>query len=157
LYNGFLKYKSIVHKNIIQMKNFKFRINSNNYNVRVLSQEDNIIDLEVNGTSYSVKLSEEVKVTKTPTLVRAASKRPAEPLKVSPSSSNSKIVAPIPGTVLSIDVKVGDTIKLGDRLLVLEAMKMENNIASEKSGTVTAVNVKVGQQVLQNEVMIEIG
>lgn len=139
------------------MKNFKFRINSNNYNVRVLSQEDNIIDLEVNGTSYSVKLSEEVKVTKTPTLVRAASKRPAEPLKVSPSSSNSKIVAPIPGTVLSIDVKVGDTIKLGDRLLVLEAMKMENNIASEKSGTVTAVNVKVGQQVLQNEVMIEIG
>lgn len=138
------------------MKNFKFRINSNNYNVRILSHEDNIIDLEVNGTSYSVKLSEEVKAKKTPTLVRSASKRPAEPLKVSPSSSNTKIVAPIPGTVLSIDVKVGDEIKVGDRLLVLEAMKMENNIASEKSGTVTAVHVKVGQQVLQNEVMVEL-
>ena len=138
------------------MKNFKFRINSNNYNVRILSHEDNIIDLEVNGTSYSVKLSEEVKAKKTPTLVRSASKRPTEPLKVSPSSSNTKIVAPIPGTVLSIDVKVGDEIKIGDRLLVLEAMKMENNIASEKSGTVTAVRVTVGQQVLQNEVMIEL-
>lgn len=137
------------------MKNFKFRINSNNYNVRVLSHENNIIDLEVNGTSYSVKLSEEVKVTKTPTLVRSASKRP-EPLKVNANTSNTKIVAPIPGTILSIDVKVGDTIKVGDRLLVLEAMKMENNISSEKSGTVTAVNVTIGQQVLQNEVMVEL-
>jgi len=138
------------------MKNFKFRIYENNYNVRIISHEDNIIDLEVNGTSYSVKLSEEVKVTKTPTIVRSASKKP-EPLKVNSNTSNAKIVAPIPGTVLSIDVKVGDTIKLGDRLLVLEAMKMENNIASEKSGIITAVNVTVGQQVLQNEVMIEIG
>ena len=51
---------------------------------------------------------------------------------------------------------VGDVIKIGDRLLVLEAMKMENNIASEKSGTVTAVHIKVGQQVLQNELMIEL-
>ena len=101
-------------------------------------------------------MKEEIKKTKTPTLVRAASKRPAEPLKVNPSSSKTKIVAPIPGVVLSIDIKVGDTIKVGDRLLVLEAMKMENNITSEKAGTVTAVNVSVGQQVLQNEIMIEL-
>ncbi|MGB5262409.1 MAG: acetyl-CoA carboxylase biotin carboxyl carrier protein subunit [Lutimonas sp.] len=139
------------------MKNFKFRIYENNYNVRIISHEDNIIDLEVNGTAYSVKLSNEVKTTKTPTLVRSASKRPAEPLRVSPSSSNSRIVAPIPGTVLSVDVKVGDEIKIGDRLLVLEAMKMENNIASEKAGTITAIYVKTGQQVLQNDVMIELG
>lgn len=137
------------------MKNFKFRIYENNYNVRILSHEDNIIDLEVNGTSYSVKLKEEIKTTKTPTLVRSASKKP-EPLKVNSNTSNAKVVAPIPGTVLSIDVKVGDVIKIGDRLLVLEAMKMENNIASEKSGTVTAVHIKVGQQVLQNELMIEL-
>ena len=63
------------------MKNFKFRIYENNYNVRIISHEDNIIDLEVNGTSYSVKLKEEVKVTKTPTLVRSSSKRPAELIK----------------------------------------------------------------------------
>jgi len=138
------------------MKNFKFKIRDNNYNVKILSHEGNKIELEVNGTSYSVKMKEEIKKTKTPTLVRAASKRPSEPLKVNPSSSKTKIVAPIPGVVLSLDVKVGDIIKVGDRLLVLEAMKMENNITSEKSGTITAVNVSVGQQVLQNEIMIEL-
>jgi biotin carboxyl carrier protein len=138
------------------MKNFKFKIQDNNYNVKILSHEGNKIELEVNGTSYSVKMKEEIKKTKTPTLVRAASKRPSEPLKVNPSSSKTKIVAPIPGVVLSLDVKVGDTIKVGDRLLVLEAMKMENNIVSEKEGTITAVNVSVGQQVLQNETMIEL-
>ncbi len=138
------------------MKNFKFKIQDNNYNVKILSHEGNKIELEVNGTSYSVKMKEEIKKAKTPTLVRAASKRPSEPLKVNPSSSKTKIVAPIPGVVLSLDVKVGDIIKVGDRLLVLEAMKMENNIASEKSGTITAVNVSVGQQVLQNETMIEL-
>ena len=138
------------------MKNFKFKIQDNNYNVKILSHEGSNIELEVNGTSYSVKMKEEIKKTKTPTLVRSASKRPSEPLKVNPSSSKTKIVAPIPGVVLSLDVKVGDTIKVGDRLLVLEAMKMENNITSEKAGTITAVNVNVGQQVLQNEIMIEL-
>ena len=138
------------------MKNFKFKIQDNNYNVKILSHEGNKIELEVNGTSYSVKMKEEIKKAKTPTLVRAASKRPSEPLKVNPSSSKTKIVAPIPGVVLSLDVKVGDTIKVGDRLLVLEAMKMENNIVSEKAGTITAVKVSVGQQVLQNETMIEL-
>ncbi len=138
------------------MKNFKFKIKGNNYNVKILSHEGNEIQLEVNGTSYSAKMKEEIKKVKTPTLVRAASKRPSEPLKVNPSSSKTKIVAPIPGVVLSLDVKVGDTIKVGDRLLVLEAMKMENNIVSEKTGTITAVIVAVGQQVLQNETMIEL-
>ncbi|MBT8297658.1 MAG: acetyl-CoA carboxylase biotin carboxyl carrier protein subunit [Maribacter sp.] len=138
------------------MKNFKFKIRDNNYNVKILSHEGNKIELEVNGTSYSVNMKEQIKKTKTPTLVRAASKRPAEPLKVNPSSSKTKIVAPIPGVVLSLDAAVGDVIEIGDRLLVLEAMKMENNIVSEKAGTITAVNVKVGQQVLQNEIMIEL-
>jgi len=139
------------------MKIFKFKIHDNNYKVNIKSHEDDIIDLEVNGTSYSVKMEEEIQKTKTPTLIRAASKRPVEPLKVNPSSLTTKVVAPIPGVVLSIDVKVGDTIKLGDRMLVLEAMKMENNIVSEKEGTVTAIKISVGQQVLQDELLIELG
>jgi biotin carboxyl carrier protein len=138
------------------MKNFEFKIRGNGYHVKILSHEGNNIQLEVNGTSYSVEMKQEVKQTKTPTLVRAASKRPSEPLKVNPSSSKTKIVAPIPGVILSLNVKVGDEIKVGDKLLVLEAMKMENNITSEKAGTVTAVHVGVGQQVLQNEIMIEL-
>ncbi len=138
------------------MKNFTFRINENNYGVKIVSHENNIIDLEVNGTVYSVKMKEEVKIPKTPTLVRKSSNTAIEPIKINPNAGTSKIIAPIPGVVLSIKVNVGDAIKVGDELLVLEAMKMENSITSEKAGKVTAVNVKVGQQVLQSEVMIEL-
>jgi biotin carboxyl carrier protein len=138
------------------MKSYKFKVNDNGYTVNIKSHEDNIINLEVNGTSYEVKMKQDIKKTKTPTLVRAASKRPAEPLKVNPKSQKTKIVAPIPGVVLSIDVKVGDTLKVGDRMLVLEAMKMENNIVCEKAGTITAINIVIGQQVLHDELMIEL-
>ena len=75
---------------------------------------------------------------------------------MSSNARNTKIVAPIPGVIISIDIKVGDVVKVGDRILVLEAMKMENNITSEKTGTVSAIHVKTGQQVLQNELMIEL-
>ncbi len=138
------------------MKSFKFKIHDNNYKVNLLSHEGNNIELEVNGTKYEVKLKEDIKTTKTPTLVRSASKRPVEPLKVNPSSKKTKILAPIPGTILAVDVKVGDKVKVGDRLLQLEAMKMENNITSEKEGTITAVHVSVHQNVLQNDPMIEL-
>lgn len=138
------------------MKNFTFKINENDYGVKIISHEGNIIELEVNGTTYSVKMKEEVKTLKTPTLVRKPSRIAIEPVKINSSSSITKITAPIPGVILSINVKVGDTIKEGDVLVVLEAMKMENTITSEKSGLVSAINVKIGQQVLQGEVMIEL-
>ena len=138
------------------MKNFKFKIHDNNYKVNILSHEGNTIELEVNGTSYSVKMKEEIKKTKTPTLVRAASKRPTEPLNVNPSSKKTKIVSPLPGTIFAMNIKVGDTIKEGETLLILEAMKMENNIAAEKSGVISAIHVSVGQQVLQNDLLIEL-
>ncbi len=138
------------------MKNFKFRIHDNNYKVRILSHEGNMINLEVNGTSYSVKMKEDIVMTKTPTLVRAASKRPSEPLKVNPSSNKTKVLSPLPGSIFSINIKVGDTLKEGDSMLILEAMKMENDITAEKAGVVTAIHVTVGQQVLQNDLLIEL-
>ena len=101
-------------------------------------------------------MSTEIKKIKTPTLVRSASKQPAAPLQVNPKSAKTKIVAPIPGTILSLNVKVGDTIKENDLLLVLEAMKMENNIIAEKSGVVASIKVEVGQQVLQDALLIEL-
>jgi biotin carboxyl carrier protein len=137
------------------MKTFKFKIHDNNYRVNLIAHNKNVIDLEVNGTNYQVTLETEVKKTKTPTLVRAASKRPIEPLKVSPAAKKTKILAPIPGVILGVDVKVGDTVKKGDRLVLLEAMKMENNIVAEKEGTVTAVHVVKDQKVLEKELMIE--
>ena len=138
------------------MKSFKFKIHDNNYRVNFISHQGNVIDLEVNGTKYAVHLENEVKKSKTPTLVRSASKRPVEPLKVSPSAKKMKVLAPIPGVVLEVDVQVGDTVKKGDRLLLLEAMKMENNIVAEKDGTISAVHVSKDQKVLDNELMIEL-
>jgi biotin carboxyl carrier protein len=140
------------------MKNFTFKINENNYGVKIVSHESNVIELEVNGTSYSVKLKEEIKTLKTPTLVRKPAKAAnLELVKVNPvsTSGKAKVIAPIPGIILSININVGDTIKENDLLLVLEAMKMENSIVAEKSGVVSAINIKVGQQVLQGEVLIE--
>ena len=138
------------------MKSFKFKIHDNNYRVNLISHQDNVIDLEVNGTKYAVHLEQEVKKTKTPTLVRSASKRPVEPLKVSPSAKKMKVLAPRPGVVLEVDVKVGDKVNKGDRLLLLEAMKMENNIVAEKEGTVCAVHVGKDDKVLENQLMIEL-
>ncbi|MCB0433395.1 MAG: hypothetical protein KDD18_10515, partial [Mangrovimonas sp.] len=81
------------------MKNFSFKINENSYSVKILSQENNTIELEVNGTGYSVKMKEDISVKKTPTLVRRPSGVvPTEPVKMKPSStSNDKITAPLPG------------------------------------------------------------
>ncbi|RED45209.1 biotin-dependent enzyme [Winogradskyella eximia] len=138
------------------MKSYKFKVNENGYTVNIKSHDDNVINLEVNGTSYEVIMQKDIKKTKTPTLVRSASKQPAAPLQVTPKSTKTKIVAPIPGTILSLNVKVGDTIKENDLLLVLEAMKMENNIIAEKSGVVASIQVAVGQQVLQDALLIEL-
>jgi biotin carboxyl carrier protein len=138
------------------MKSFKFKVHDNNYHVNLISHEGNDIEMEVNGTRYEVTLKQEVKTSKTPTLIRSASKRPVEPLKVNPSSKKTKILAPIPGVILAVDIKVGDEVKVGQRLVQLEAMKMENNITSEKAGKITAVHVTVGQKVLQDEALIEI-
>ena len=70
--------------------------------------------------------------------------------------SVSRIEAPMPGLILSVSVSPGDTVKKGDPLLVLEAMKMENNITAEKEGTVSAVHVVKDQKVLEKELMIEL-
>ncbi|MGV6844900.1 MAG: biotin/lipoyl-containing protein [Lutibacter sp.] len=137
------------------MKNFKFKIHNNNYYVKIKSHDKNNITLEVNGTPYEVLMEQEIKKPKTPTLVRSAARRPAEPLKVNPGAKKTKVLSPIPGVILSIDVKIGDQINAGDRLLVLEAMKMENNITAEKSGKISAIHVTKGQQVLQDELLIE--
>ncbi|WP_053977120.1 biotin/lipoyl-containing protein [Mangrovimonas xylaniphaga] len=140
------------------MKNFTFNINKNSYKVKILSHEDNTINLEVNGTSYCVELEQEIKKQKTPVLARRSSSANTEkPKVVNPTSSNKRAIsAPIPGVILALNVKVGDQVKENDPLLVLEAMKMENNIMADKSGVVTAIHVTVGKQVLQGDALIEI-
>ena len=137
------------------MKSFKFKIHDNNYKVNLLSHEGNNIALEVNGTKYEVKLKEDIKTTKTPTLVRSASKRPVEPLKVNPSSKKTKILAPIPGTIMVVDVKIGDTVNVGDRLVQLEAMKMENSLRANDDGRIAKVLANQGESLVVDQPILE--
>ena len=116
--------------------------------------------MEVNGTLYNVEVQRELKLTKTPTLVRAEPPKPspkeARIPKTQSQTSNMAIKAPLPGTIITVLVKPGDKVAMGQKLLTMEAMKMENNVLSEKDGTIRLVNVKPGQTVAQNETLVEI-
>lgn len=142
------------------MKKFNFIINGNNYEVEVLGFEENIAKLEVNGTAYNVEVQKALKLTKTPTLVRAEPPKPTRKESKIPrtpgQTTNMAIKAPLPGTVISVLVKPDEKVAIGQKLLTMEAMKMENNVLSEKDGIVRAVHVKPGQTVAQNDVLVEI-
>lgn len=138
------------------MKKYKIKINGNPYNLEIKETSENIIRVEVNGSLYEVELEKEVKVSKTPTLVRGGTKpvHTVEPL--SSGTSTKKITSPLPGVIIKILVKEGDQVKTGDALIILEAMKMENTILAESSGVVRSVNTKTGAAVLQGDVLVEI-
>jgi len=137
------------------MKKFKFTIRGNEYEVQVKSFEDNIAEVDVNGSVYQVELAEEVKTTKTPKLVRSKPV-PIKAEKPKPVSGLSKVVAPLPGTIFKLILKEGDEVKKGQSILILEAMKMENNILVEKDGIVNKILVAEGDSVLQGDILAEI-
>lgn len=148
------------------MKKFNFTISGNSYSVNVKGIEGNIAEIEVNGTPYDIEIAQEVKTTKTPVvLVRKEvnTKQGDERVKenLSPVSEGKKpsaktIKSPLPGNILKVNVNVGDSFEDGDVLMVMESMKMENDILAERSGTITKVCVQVGKTVLQDEVLFEI-
>lgn len=146
------------------MKNFKFKINGNQYDVNIVNIEENIAELEVNGTTYQVEVDKAIQTTKTPKLVRAATvpstdQHPSAARTSSPGEpkGGGNIKAPLPGVVLDVYVKEGETVKIGQRLMMLEAMKMENNIDSDKQGTVISIKKHKGDSVMEGDVLIVIG
>ena len=141
------------------MKKYKFTIRGNDYDVHLKDIEDNVAELDVNGTIYEVQIHGEVKTTKTPTLIRRpVEKMPGEgQIRKKESTGKTKVTAPLPGTILKISVTVGDVVTEGQNVMIMEAMKMENNIQTTKGGEVTSIKVNVGDSVLQDDVLIEIG
>ncbi len=138
------------------MKKYKFTIHGNVYDVNIKKVEDNIIDIDVNGSLYKVEVDKTIQAVKTPTLVRSAPiARPESEIKI--LQGGGTIKSPLPGTILSILVKVGDMVKVGQKVVVLEAMKMENNIDSDFDGKVLSVEVSLGQSVMEGDVLIVIG
>lgn len=149
------------------MKNFKFKINGTDYNVDINEVEGQEIKLDVNGTPYTVTMDKEMRQQKPRTTVvrdAAAPRVAAAAGEVQRSSApnpntaagGTKVSTPLPGTILDVFVNVGDSVKSGQRVVLLEAMKMENNIEADTDGTVTAVNVRKGDSVLEGDTLIVI-
>lgn len=141
------------------MKKFKFTIKGHNYDVDILKFEDNIANIEVNGTLYKVEVQQEIKQSKTPKLIRQEimHKRRDSKIKKNISAAAFEVKAPLPGNIMHVYVKEGDAVSVGDKLLMYEAMKMENEIKAEKEGTIALLKVRPGDSVLQGDVLIEIG
>ncbi|MDE6277998.1 MAG: biotin/lipoyl-binding protein [Muribaculaceae bacterium] len=141
------------------MKEYKYKINGNAYTVAVGDIDDNIAQVEVNGVPYKVELEKAPAPKKVAAVRPSAAPRTASGEKVITKSApaatgGAAVKAPLPGTVLAVNVKVGDTVKAADTVVLLEAMKMENAIHAGRDGRVASVNVNQGDAVLEGTVLI---
>lgn len=146
------------------MKTYRFKINGNEYNVDINSVAGNIADVTVNGTSYQVEMEDAPSAPAAPAApsVPAAPVQAAAPVQTAPapkpaaSGAGKPVTSPLPGVIIAVKVNVGDTVKAGQELAVLEAMKMENSIEATHDGTVTAVHVAKGDSVLEGAVIVTV-
>ena len=147
------------------MKEYKIKINGNDYNVVIDEVEETSAKVEVNGTPYAVEFERsEAKPRKIVTVVNKAKAVPAAPVapaqKVSaPAAAAGETIvnSPLPGVVLSINKNVGDTVNKGDTVMILEAMKMENNIEATASGKIVKFLAQKGDSVLEGAPLFVIG
>lgn len=135
------------------MTNYKFKINGKPYEVSVNSVKDGIADVNVNGVSYNVEIENapaapvEAPVT---TPVAASAQTTTASTPTAPASAGGmKITSPLPGVIIELCVKEGEAVKRGQKLVILEAMKMENEILAESDGTVSKLFVNKGDSILE--------
>ena len=138
------------------MKEFKYTIDGKEYKVAIAEiDENNVADITVNGESYKVQLEKEEVAEKKKVVLGQPTEAAADDAAPAANVNTANAVkAPLPGTIIEICVEVGQEVKVGDTLVVLEAMKMSNNIEAEKDGKVTAICVKPGQAVLEEEALV---
>ena len=136
----------------------KYKINDIEYNVEINSYCGNKAEVTVNGVVYQV----EIGANETPVPEQVC--EPVEDTSVAsvqgvftPSANARTVCSPLPGVIIGVKVKVGDAVKAGQVLAVLEAMKMENEIQAEFDGTVTSVNVVQGDSILEGAPIVTIG
>lgn len=144
------------------MKEYKFKINGNEYNVAIDGIKDNVADVTVNGIAYKVDIeSKPAGIQTSAPVAQPAAAQPAEPVAAkttaSAPASGKTIASPLPGVIIDICVKEGQAVKAGQKVAVLEAMKMENDILAEYDGTVTAIHVSKGESILEGAKIVTIG
>ena len=162
------------------MKEYKYKINGNEYSVAIIDLEGDKAAVEVNGVSYQVDILTEgyTAPAPRPAAKPAAAPQPApaapapaaapvapQPIApaapaaepAAPAGKGSAVQSPLPGVILDIKVAVGDQVKAGQTVAILEAMKMENNINAECDGVITAIKVAKGDNILEGSDIVIIG
>ena len=159
------------------MKTYKYKVQGVDYEVEIAEVEGKIAKVNVNGIPFEIEMQKPINAAKHPALAatkHTASAAPAAQPAPAPApvpagspaggkpaaaaaGAGTAIKAPLPGTINAINVKVGDKVGIGDVVIVLEAMKMQNNIEAETAGTVTSVLVNQGDTVMEGAVMLTIG
>ena len=142
------------------MKEFKYTIDGKEYKVEIGEiNAENVAEISVNGEQYAVQMEQPAEPEKKKVELGKPATAEANDEEAAPAvaiNSSAAIKAPLPGTITSVEVTVGQEVKAGDTVVVLEAMKMQNNIEAEKDGKVTAIAVKVGQAVLEDDPLVVI-
>ena len=146
------------------MKEFKFKIGGTDYAATVEELEGGKLQVKLNGKAFEVEMPQSERKVQRPAAPAAAPKAAAPVAKAAPaaapapsaSAGGRPINAPLPGVVIKINAKVGDKVSAGDTLLILEAMKMENNITADANGTIKAILCKEGDQVQSGQALVEL-
>ena len=148
------------------MNKYQYTVQGVDYDVEIEEVEGNLAKVKVNGIPFEVELKQPINAARAITKPKVAAPQPAAPaprpvaapVAAAPVSggAGTPLKAPLPGTITSIAVKVGDKVNMGDTVLVLEAMKMQNNIEAEQSGTITSIAVNPGDSVMEGTVLLTI-
>lgn len=147
------------------MNKYQYKVQGVDYEVEIEEVSGNLAKVNVNGVPFEVELQQPINPSHVTLHTPVATPQPA-PRKAAPApkpqpapipeGEGTPMKAPLPGTITSVAVKVGDTVKEGDVIVVLEAMKMQNNIEAELGGTVTQVLVAAGDAVLEGSPLVVI-
>ena len=145
---------------------YEYKVKGVDYEVEIQDIEGNIANVTVNGIPFEVEMKQPVKAAKqkvklgTPAAAPVASASPASAAPAekpaAPAASGKPVVAPLPGTINDIKVKMGDKVNAGDTVVILEAMKMQNNIEAESAGTIASINVNKGDAVMEGDTLVVI-
>jgi len=152
------------------MKKYQYKVKGVDYEVEITEVVGNIATVNVNGIPFEVELQKPINAAKHPSLnapkveaPKPAAPKPAataapkpQPAANVPVGAGTPLKAPLPGTITDVKVAVGQQVSVGDTVIVLEAMKMQNNIEAETAGTVKSVLVKAGDTVMEGSVLLTI-
>ena len=164
---------------------YQYTVKGVDYEVEIQDIEGNIANVTVNGIPFEVEMKQPVKASKQKVKLGGTANEGASSSSSAPQSAKASadlqsaassgqtgdagdagdagkaatgksVVAPLPGTINEIKVKVGDKVNAGDTVVILEAMKMQNNIEAETSGTITGINVNKGDAVMEGDTLVTI-